>query len=263
MSFSKLGILNLVLIFSILNYMDEQFLLKDKRAYLDELKQKKNRLLEEKKKLISKIKRGHFQTYCWLTEHRVDLENLKPFLAKLMLALAVTTSAFAHTGIYAKTSPDVWLEPVVPLEAENLQGLNEDQKAALVWERYGETIKRTALAYQVDPRLIFATIMTESMGNAYAIRYEPRINDASYGLGQILYGTARLIGFEGSAAELYIPEVNIDLIARYHRRNIDTYGPQLSTNQLAVAYNAGSPYNYAAYGYTAKIDKWLAKALTP
>lgn len=240
--------------------MDDIQSLSSKKTYLEQLHRQKQNLLDQQRKLIEKIKKDHYQAYCWMKEHKIDLEHLKSFLVKLALAFTVTTIAFAHTGIYAKTSRDIWVDPVVPITVEELKGKDEDEKAALVWERYSGVIKQASFIYQVDQKLIFATIMVESMGNSFAYRFEPRINDASYGLAQILYGTARLIGFEGKAEELYIPEVSIDLLARYHRRNLDTYGQDLTNKQLAIAYNSGSPYGYPTYGYTEKVDKWLVKA---
>ena len=98
--------------------------------------------------------------------------------------------------------------------------------------------------------------MVESGGDAKAIRYEPSINDASYGLGQILYSTATSIGFGGSPQQLYEPGVNIDLVARYHKRNLEVYG-ELNLGQLATAYNAGTPHNIPTYGYVNKFTNWF------
>ena len=46
----------------------------------------------------------------------------------------------------------------------------------------------------LDPLLIKAVIATESSFNPQALRPEPQINDASRGLMQILYGTAKMMG---------------------------------------------------------------------
>ena len=97
--------------------------------------------------------------------------------------------------------------------------------------------------------------MIESGGNPRAVRYEPRLNDASYGLGQLLYSTARGLGYAGTPAGLYDPETNIDLIARYHRRNLDHYG-HLTAEELTTAYNTGSPYKKPWSGHLAKFNKW-------
>lgn len=97
--------------------------------------------------------------------------------------------------------------------------------------------------------------MVESGGDTFAIRHEPRINDASYGLGQLLYGTARGLGYRGTPEGLYDPETNIYLIAKYHKRNFDHY-QDLNSEQLTVAYNTGSPFKRPHPGHLAKFDKW-------
>jgi len=230
-----------------------------KEEKVKDLLKKKEELLRTQRKLIDGIKRDYPEVYQWLLDHQIDIKNLKKYAAKIGIAFAVAASVFAHTGAFAKISPDDWPEPLEVLTTDELRGKDREERARLVWGRYGPFIQHVSEVYRVDPRLIFATIMVESMGNAYAFRYEPRINDASYGLGQTLYGTARLLGFEGRPEELYVPEVSIDLIGRYDRRNLDAYG-DLPVEKLATAYNAGSPYNYPTYGYVEKITDWMKVA---
>jgi soluble lytic murein transglycosylase-like protein len=141
------------------------------------------------------------------------------------------------------------------IRPEELKGKNDLERANLVWARYGYLIRSTAAEYDLDPNLIFATIMVESGGNTYAVRQEPRIHDASYGLGQLLYGTARGIGYRGTPEGLFDPAVNIDLIGRYHKRNFDHYN-DLGPKELTVAYNTGSPYKKPHPGHLTKFDKW-------
>lgn len=47
----------------------------------------------------------------------------------------------------------------------------------------------------------------------------------------MLYGTATLIGYQGNPEGLYDPYTNIDLMARYLRRNLDVYD-NLTTDEL-------------------------------
>lgn len=61
----------------------------------------------------------------------------------------------------------------------------------------------------IDPILVMAIIRTESSFDAKAYRYEAHIKDASYGLMQLLYGTAQWMGYKGSPEGLYDPETNI------------------------------------------------------
>jgi len=212
-------------------------------------------LKNKKKTLIEKFKSDHPEIYAWLVENHIDLQNLGKYSANIATALAITFSANTSVNTIA---PKPLTPYVKVIEKEELYGLNEEEKGKLVWERYGHIIKRVAEKYDLDPGVIFATIMVESGGNTYAIRHEPQINDSSYGLGQILYGTAVLIEYEGTPQQLFDPETNIELIGRYHRRNLDVYG-NLSPQQLTTAYNTGNPYSYALPGHIDKFNKWFNK----
>lgn len=187
-------------------------------------------------------------------EHGVDLAQLNKYLTGLSAAIAVATTKAPITLVTAEEPPQI--EASVQIRPDELKGKSELERANLVWQRYGHLIKSAAERYDLDPNLIFATIMIESGGNTYAIRHEPRLNDASYGLGQILYSTARGIGYTGTPTGLYDPAVNIDLIARYHKRNYDRYQQKLSPQELTTAYNTGSPYKKAWPGHLKKFEKW-------
>lgn len=117
-------------------------------------------------------------------------------------------------------------------------------------------IDKTAKKYRIDPQVIYATIMTESEGNPYAFRYEPHIKDASLCMGQILISTARRLGFAGDPKELYRPDVCIDLIGKYYRVILDTYG-DLTPMQLARAYNTGSPWKRPVWGHLYRFNIWM------
>jgi soluble lytic murein transglycosylase-like protein len=121
---------------------------------------------------------------------------------------------------------------------------------------YSYLINLTAQKYELDPQVIYATIMTESEGDKYAFRYEPFIKDASLCMGQILISTARSLGFTGHPQEMYEPEVCIDLVGKYHRAMIDEYGA-LSPVQLARAYNTGSPWKRPVRGYLIRFNQWF------
>jgi soluble lytic murein transglycosylase-like protein len=229
---------------------------------IKELQKKKAELLLEQAGLIKELRLKHLEVYNWFLENNVDPTNLAKYGANIAAALVFVLKPSGQFEIkwMDKSVLKPELTPIVKIiQVEELQGLKEDEKAELVQSRYGSIIKRVAEKYNVDPKLIFATIMLESGGNTYAIRHEPQINDASYGLGQILYGTARGIGFEGSAEKLFDPEVNIELIGKYHRRNMDVYGQNLTPQQLTIAYNAGSPYSTPYPGHLTKFQKWFDK----
>ncbi|MFC1625253.1 transglycosylase SLT domain-containing protein [Patescibacteria group bacterium] len=212
-------------------------------------------LKDKRDSLISKFKKEHPDIYTWLLENQLSIQDLGRYSANIASALALTlvTSKKVDTIAQKGLTPHVKV-----IEREELYGLDDEEKGKLVWQRYGHIIERVAKKYDIDPGLIFATIMIESGGNTYAIRHEPSIGDSSYGLGQILYGTAVLLEYDGTPAQLFDPEVNIELIGRYHKRNIKVYG-NLTPQQLTIAYNTGTPYNQPHPGHLDKFNRWFNK----
>lgn len=155
---------------------------------------------------------------------------------------------------------DVPEEKIVPQPTPSpaSAGREDEPKADnRAWNKskYRKLISQASEKYSVDPQVIYATIMTESEGDEYAFRYEPQIKDASLCLGQILISTAKRLGFNGKPKDLYKPAVCIDLIGKYHRAMLDAYG-NLSPQELAIAYNAGSPYKRAVPGHVFRFNKW-------
>lgn len=105
-------------------------------------------------------------------------------------------------------------------------------------DRFDSLILRAREVYGVPFAWVKAIIATESSFNPQAYRAEPAINDASYGLMQILEGTARKIGFTGSRTDLYDPETNIMLGAKLLATDII---PRCGMNfeRVYSAYNSG------------------------
>lgn len=204
-------------------------------------------------RLLDKLKLKNPSLYAWFISRGIDLQNLEKYTTGV--ALAISLAIGQPTPVVAEGQPTELTASVRIIEPSELKGKTEVERANLVWARYGYLIRRSAAEYDLEPNLIFATIMVESGGNTYAIRQEPRIHDASYGLGQLLYGTARGIRYRGKPEGLFDPAVNIDLIARYHKRNFDHYN-ELDSRELTVAYNTGSPYKRPHPGHLTKFDKW-------
>ena len=74
---------------------------------------------------------------------------------------------------------------------------------------YAEMVARHAAANGVPASLVHRVIMRES-------RYNPRaISKGNYGIMQIRLGTARAMGYTGSAAGLLDPEVNMTYAVKY------------------------------------------------
>lgn len=115
-------------------------------------------------------------------------------------------------------------------------------------------------AVRVDPHLVDAIIHAESVWNPWAMRYErgwtyyhavekcaKRIGISkdtettcqkiSWGLGQIMGGTARDLGYTGPLSQLCDPRINIRYICAYFNRFCSEY---LKIQDKIAAYNAGS-----------------------
>lgn len=92
---------------------------------------------------------------------------------------------------------------------------------------YRPLIFQIANSFQLDPFLVEGVVWQESRGQADAFRYEPKFwlrylaklpeykgeNErrvaSSYGLMQIMYVTAKEIGFDGEPEGLFVPRVNL------------------------------------------------------
>lgn len=210
--------------------------------------------MNQTQKLVQNLAKKNPAVYNWLLKRGVDFHHLHTQAASF-----VTAASFLLTLPRGSSLPPVDIE--IPPAAETVapapkkKPLTDLERGQKVWAEYGQFIREAAAEYDVDPNLIFATIMIESGGNPRAIRHEPRIHDASYGLGQILYGTARGLGYRGAPEGLFDPETNIKLIAIYHKRNQDKYG-HLTPQQLTIAYNTGSPNKKPWPGHITKFNKW-------
>ena len=92
--------------------------------------------------------------------------------------------------------------------------------------------ERAGIDYHVKPLLLKAIALRESNLDPKAYRYEPdywenylkyldawkdqvpTVVSASYGLMQLMFTTARGLGFGGVAEELYDPAININLLPK-------------------------------------------------
>lgn len=75
---------------------------------------------------------------------------------------------------------------------------------------FDQLITTKANKYGIDPNLVKAVIAQESGFKASATRTELLLGDASQGLMQITLGTARGMGFKGTASELASPENSVE-----------------------------------------------------
>lgn len=107
------------------------------------------------------------------------------------------------------------------------------QVGGKVPEAYEGLVAQHASANSVPPSLIHRVIMRES-------RYNPRaISAGNYGLMQIRLGTARAMGYSGSAAGLLDAETNMTYAVRYLA---GAYRAAHGNESLAVALYARGYY---------------------
>lgn len=126
---------------------------------------------------------------------------------------------------------------------------------------HATTINEIAREYGLDPRLVFAIVQVESSNRSNVARYEDhwrwfvdtsehakrlgitnatelQLQKFSYGLMQIMGGTARELGYNGFLPELCVPQVGVRWGCIYLKKLIDKYETQ---DEAVAAYNAGSP----------------------
>jgi len=121
---------------------------------------------------------------------------------------------------------------------------------------YDGAIATAANAYNLDPALIKAVISQESAWVPMAYRAEPQINDASYGLMQVLLATARETARNPAltSADLFVPEINIDIGSRYLAGRLSRYGYPDGIS----AYNAGRPISGNQLSYVEPVLAYQA-----
>jgi len=144
-----------------------------------------------------------------------------------------------------------------------------------------EEIHEAAATFGVDPSLVAAIVQTESAGNPLVLRAEPDFaylktparfaerlgisketeiacQKISWGLMQIMGGTARDLGFEGHLTELIFPASNLYWGCKYLGTRVKKY-KSLAT--AIAAYNSGTPVMVPGT-MTFKNQKYVDKVLS-
>jgi soluble lytic murein transglycosylase-like protein len=97
-------------------------------------------------------------------------------------------------------------------------------------------VEAEARAQGVRPELAVAMVEQESAWNPAAIRNEPKIQTASYGLFQVLPESAKACPGKPGAAELLHPVANVKCGLHLMRTYLDR---TKSTHKALMAYNGG------------------------
>lgn len=141
---------------------------------------------------------------------------------------------------------------------------------------YSEKAMIWGVALKLDPALILGCMFSESGGNPKAYRFEPKRNEASYGLMQVLFSTAQdIVGwlkkepfgedkpgnyipadFVLDKSNIYNENLNIMLGSRYllyqYTRYSSVFG-KTKVEYMYAAYNAGTVRVNAQGQYTNSI----------
>jgi len=117
-------------------------------------------------------------------------------------------------------------------------------------DTYDLIISIASKKYRVPFAWIKAVIATESNFDRMAFRAEPRINDASRGLMQLLLKTARSLGFADDPDYLFDPDVNIDLGTKLLAELLGRCGNDFA--KVYSAYNSGSCEAYLTSAQVAR-----------
>jgi len=123
---------------------------------------------------------------------------------------------------------------------------------------YQDYIEYWCKELKISQAWVVSIIWQESKGDQRAYRSEPRINDASFGLMQILWSTAQWIrdNLEAtrieSKEELYDPKINIEYGTRYFKYQLDRYKGCYAC--ATAAYNSGTRY-FTNNGYVRQVQK--------
>ena len=121
--------------------------------------------------------------------------------------------------------------PPPPAAPRPLGRMRPEEVAALVNPAWGVPLDQ-----------VLAYCEVESSFNPRAYRFEPHLNEASYGLMQVLESTARDRGLIGPAQNLYEPEIGLEIGCAHVMWTFEflqSRGAQSDPLSVALAYNAG------------------------
>lgn len=99
-------------------------------------------------------------------------------------------------------------------------------------------VKKWAVIYDVPASLCMGIFALESQFNSDWKRFEKHLNDSSYGIGQILYQTAKGLGFKGQPEELFDDDTNLKYSILFIS---NLYKKYENIDDTIASYNMGYP----------------------
>lgn len=127
---------------------------------------------------------------------------------------------------------------------------------------YDAIVAQASAKYNLPASWIKAVIGAESSFDPNVPdRWEEKVQEYAYGPMQILLSTARMMGFNGTGAQLRQPAANIDVGAAYLARLRSQHGDDF--RRIYSAYNSGNPdrwsTNAAVSANVTRAENWLGQ----
>lgn len=187
-----------------------------------------------------------------------EVQQVQPSSSSSGGILNSIANLFSFTNRAYPFDPDEYLgKGCLRIDYNALRSAHANLGRVLMYENLAQ---KWGERWKVPWALILAIIGTESAGNPRAYRYESHINDASRGLMQMLYSTARSLGYKGPPRGLYNPDISIKYGTKFLRMLYNRYGNWLDA---IAAYNAGRPRRRGGFGcyynqtYVNRVLTWL------
>jgi soluble lytic murein transglycosylase-like protein len=154
---------------------------------------------------------------------------------------------WAHRPHRLFAQPNAGFAPFVDWEANGRQLFRRpDRASAGSHDAFDAMVARHAQANGLPESLVHRVIVRES-------RYNPRaISRGNYGIMQIRLGTARAMGYTGSAAGLLDPDTNMTYAVKYLAGAYRAAGG--SSNRAVAYYARGYYYQAKAQGFSPYAD---------
>lgn len=107
-----------------------------------------------------------------------------------------------------------------------------------------------SLNFHLPPNLLESVCFVESKHQVSAYNKNDK-GSPSYGVCQIKYSTAKMLGFTGSPAELQNPKINVYYAAKYLSHLQTRYHSNIS--KMIISYNRGSAKKLTHTRYSDKV----------